>query len=215
MVVTDRRVFPEPVAGEPVAAAELAVWRDLITARPGLVQLREKDLTGGPLLARAAALGELCRSAQVRWVVNDRADVARLAGADGVHLPAAGMAAADARTVALCGPAGERPLVGRSVHGLDEALAAAQEGVDYVVFGPVFETPAKRAFGAPQGLDRLARVCAACPVPVIGIGGVSIATASAVMAHGAAGVGVVRAVLAATSPGAAVRALVATLRESQ
>jgi thiamine-phosphate pyrophosphorylase len=137
--------------------------------------------------------------------VNDRADVARAAGADGVHLPEDGLPVGDAR--ALVGP---DALVGRSVHG--PAAIASSAGADFVVFGPVFETASKRRFGPPQGLARLEEACAASSVPVLAIGGVTPERIADVLACGAAGVAVQGAILRAADPkslvGALFRALV-------
>ncbi len=178
-----------------------AEWRALeaaIDAGVGAIQLREKDLDGGPLLARAERLLARCRRAGVRLLVNDRVDVALAAGADGVHLPGDGLPVHEARELL-----GERALVGRSVHRVDELGAAA--GADFVVFGPVFETPSKRSFGPPQGIARLAELCRASELPVIAVGGITPARIAAVRAAGAAGVAVIGAILEAPDPGAVVR----------
>jgi thiamine-phosphate diphosphorylase len=181
----------------------VAVVRDALAAGLPAVQLRDKDLPGRPLLALAEALRRATTETGALLLVNGRVDVALAAGADGVHLGGGAMPAATAR--ALLPPAA---LVGVSIHAPGEA---ADAGADYLVFGPVWTTPSKAAFGPPQGEAALARAAAAAPVPVLAIGGVDAGRVAAVRAAGAAGVAVVRAVLGASDPGRAVRALLAAL----
>ena len=185
MIVTDRRLAP---GGDVVAQVAAA----LAGAPPGstLVQLREKDLGGRALVALARALVAL--GAPV--LVNDRADVALAAAAAGVHLPEEGMDVASAR--ALLGPGA---LVGRSVHTVEDA---ARCDADVVVLGPVWETPGKRACG----IDALR--AAAALRPVWAIGGIDATRAAEARAAGAAGVAVIRAIMTASDPAAAARALV-------
>ena len=191
-----------------VAAGDVARRRDTIAAALAggvdAVQLRDRDADGGAQLAAAATLRALTAAHGAALVVNDRADVAVSAGADGLHLPAAGLTIAQARRLV-----GDRMLVGRSTHAADEARAAAADGADYVVLGPIFATPSKRAFGAPLGLDviRAARSTA----PLVAIGGIDVAEAAAVRRAGADAIAVVRAVLDAADPAAAARALLSAL----
>lgn len=199
-LITDRRRFPPPPSGEVFAPEEWRVLEEAIAAGVGAVQLREKDLNGGPLLRRAQALREATRHGSVELLVNDRADVAWAVRADGVHLPEQGLDPADARLVV-----GPDARIGRSVHGRD-ALAAVADA-DFVLFGPVFETASKRIYGPPQGLERLAEICAASAVPVLAVGGITVERVAQVVAHGAAGVAVVSTVLDASDPGARVREL--------
>lgn len=128
--ITDRSLFPE---GAFLSAVETAL-RSGVRA----VQLREKDLSAEDLLALARQVKELTRQYGAWLFVNDRADVARIAGADGVHLPESGLPVAEVRR--------EFPelLIGASTHSLERARQAQDEGADFIVFGPVFDTPAKR-----------------------------------------------------------------------
>ena len=206
-LVSDRASFTAPAAGELFAPAE---WECLVAAMDaglGALQLREKDLDGGPLLRRAETLVAAARKRGVKLLVNDRADVACAAGADGVHLPEAGLSVADARAIVGAGR-----LVGRSVHGRDAIAASA--GVDFLLFGPVFDTASKRRFGAPQGLARLEEACAASVVPVLAIGGITPERIADVLACGAAGVAVQGAVLRASDPKVVVADLVRALARS-
>jgi thiamine-phosphate pyrophosphorylase len=124
-LVTDRRMVSD-LAG--------AVRAALSGVPPGCaaVQLREKDLPGARLLELARKLLPICRAASAPLLVNDRADVARAAGADGVHLPARGLPVSQARD--LLGP---RALIGASCHAAGEVVAAHHAGADFALFGPV------------------------------------------------------------------------------
>lgn len=168
------------------------------------VQLREKDLSVRELYELACTLREVCHRNGALLLVNDHIDVAHAARADGVHLPVRSFTPAEARL--LLGP---EAIVGSSCHTLDEAQRAAGLGADFLVFGPVFPTPSKAAFGPPVGLEELARVCATVSCPVLAIGGVGTEQVSAIRAAGAAGIAVVRAILSAPDPSSAARALVA------
>ena len=170
------------------------------------VHLREKDLGGRDLLALARALVAACEAAGQLLLVNDRLDVALAARAHGVHLPAAGVPPDEARR--LLGPS---RLVGVSCHGEGDVRRARAAGADYATFGPVFDTPSKRAYGAPVGLPAL-RAAASLGLPLVALGGVDVANAAEAMAAGAHGVGVIRAWMAAPEPGRAVAALLAATR---
>jgi len=195
LVVTDRRIAPD-LPG--------VIARALAGTEPGrvAVMLREKDLGGRELLALARALREVTREAGARLLVNDRVDVMLAADADGVHLPEAGIDAADARRLA-----GEHAIVGVSTHGADAVRAAEAAGADYVTFGPVFDTPEKRRYGPPVGIEGLAALGAR--IPVFALGGVDPERTPALVRAGAAGVACIRAVLAADDPAGAVRAFLA------
>jgi thiamine-phosphate pyrophosphorylase len=195
-LVTDRRLAPDLAGAARAALAGLP-------PRSVAVHLREKDLAGAALLALARALAAACHGAGQLLLVNDRADVALAAGADGVHLPSAGLPPAEARR--LLGPA---RLVGVSCHGEDEVRRARDGGADYATFGPVFDTPSKRAYGPPVGLAALGRA-AALGLPLVALGGVDPSNAREAVAAGASGVAAIRAWLAGANAGAAVRALLA------
>lgn len=167
-----------------------------------VVHVRAKDLDGGALLALARSVGGICRAAGQLFVVNDRLDVALASGADGVHLPVAAVAPADARR--LLGAA----LVGVSCHSADEVRRARDGGADYATFGPVFDTPSKRAYGPPVGVAALAGA-ASLGLPLVGLGGVGVENAAAVMAAGAHGIAAIRAWLDTPDPGPAAAALLA------
>ena len=169
------------------------------------VQLREKDLAVRDLLTLALDLRAATRRHGARLLVNDRADVALAAEADGVQRTHDSLPVAAMRSV------GPRLLIGASVHSLDEGRAAEAAGADFLVFGPIYDTPAKRPYGPPQGLEALRRVTAAVTRPVLAIGGITPARVREVLAAGAAGVGVISAILAAKRPDDATRAFLDAL----
>jgi thiamine-phosphate pyrophosphorylase len=171
-----------------------------------LVQLREKDLEGGALFALARSLAAECRRAGARLLVNDRIDVALAGGADGVVLPADSFPTDVARRLL-----GSTRLIARSTHAAVEVERALQEGCDFVLFGPVYETPLKAAFGPPQGIEAL-RTASRFPIPVYAVGGVTAENAPAALRAGAHGVAVIREVMAAEDPTAAVARLLAVSR---
>lgn len=195
-LITDRRLAPD-LAGRARAA--------LAGLPPGIaaIHLREKDLGGRALLALALSLGAVCRAAGQRLLVNDRLDVALAARADGVHLPSAGIPATDARR--LLGPAA---LLGVSCHSAADVARAAAAGASYATLSPLHDTPSKRAYGPPLGLDAL-RAAAPLGLPLVALGGIDAPRAREARAAGAAGVAAIRAWLLGDDPAAAVRALIA------
>ncbi len=190
----------DPSAGGGLVAHTASALRGL---PPGAVavQLRAREATGRDLLAAARALREVVAEAGQLLLVNDRIDVALAAGADGVHLPSAGVPPADAR-----GLLGTGRLVAVSCHSAADVERARDGGADFATFGPVFDTPSKRRYGAPVGLERLEEA-SGLGLPLVGLGGVDVSNASDVVAAGAYGVAAIRAWLDAGDPGAVVRKL--------
>lgn len=186
MLVSDRRAHPS------LALPDLA--RAAAAAGVDALQVREKDLHGRALLALVREVVAAGAGSALRVIVNGRPDVARLAGAAGVHLPARGLPAGDVRA------AFPGLTVGVSCHGLDEARRAEQDGAHYVVLGPVFATGAK---DRPLGLDALGEAVRALSLPVVAIGGIDAARAGAVWERGPAAIAAIRAFLAAPLPEAA------------
>jgi len=166
------------------------------------VQLRMKEEPARVVLDVARAIGPLCRAAGVAFIVDDRLDVAMLAGADGVHVGQDDLPPTDAR--ALMGP---RALIGVSAATVEEALAAERAGADYLGVGAVYGTATKSDAGAPVGLARVTEIRRAVRVPLVGIGGITVENAAAVMQAGANGVAVITAVTLAADMADAVRRL--------
>ena len=161
----------------------LALIGRALRAGVDLVQIREKDLTAGELFELTRAVMGLALGTRAKILVNTRADVALAAGADGVHLPAGSLSPAEIRTIS---PPGF--VVGVSCHHRAEVLRAASESADFVVFGPVFETPSKLSHGPPQGIEGLREACGAGRIPVLALGGVGLRNAAECLAAGAAGI---------------------------
>lgn len=159
-----------------------------VAAAVPLVQIREKSLSARvlyELIARAAAIAS---SSTTRLLVNDRFDIARAAGADGVHLTSRSLPTSEIRRIS-----DEDFLIGVSTHSLQTALDARADGADFVVFGPVFETPAKQVFGEPQGLEKLREVTNALDgFPVLAIGGINLDNAVDCFRAGASGIAAIR-----------------------
>jgi len=133
------------------------------------------------LVARTA---EITHGSRTRLLVNDRSDIARAAGADGVHLTTQSLPAEVVRNIF-----GAEFVIGVSTHSLDEAHAARASGADFVVFGPVFETESKRAYGEPQGLNKLAEVARELgEFPVVAIGGITLDNVAECLQRGARGI---------------------------
>jgi thiamine-phosphate pyrophosphorylase len=176
---------PEQARGRShVAIAEAAV-RGGATA----IQLRMKDTPAGTMLDTAREIASRCREAGVTFIVNDRVDVALASGADGVHVGQDDLPAGDAR--ALLGSA---PFLGVSAATVDEACDAARDGADYLGVGAVYATTTKADAGAAVGPARIAEIAASCDLPIVGIGGITLENAAAVIRAGAAGVAVITAV---------------------
>jgi thiamine-phosphate pyrophosphorylase len=164
------------------------------------VQVREKDLGAADLATLCRRLRELTRDHGARLIVNDRVDVALAVGADAVQRTHASLPVDHIRKIA-----GTRLAIGASVHSLEDAVDAEVRGAAFLVFGPVYDTPSKRRWGAPQGLERLSKVVAAVRIPVIAIGGLTPERVAAVRASGAAGVAAIAAILDTDSPGDATK----------
>ena len=153
-----------------------------------LIQLREKNLTARTLYDLALRSAEITRASATRLLVNDRADIARSAGCDGVHLTARSLDASVVRRTF-----GPDFLIGVSTHSIEEARRASTEGADFAVFGPIFDTPSKRDYGPPLGLDKLesaARMVS--PFPLIAIGGITREKIPQALIKGASGVAAIR-----------------------
>lgn len=199
MLVTDRTLAP---AGRLAALVEQAVAGGV-----DAVQLREKDLADGALKALGRDLRAVTRG-RALLLVNGSIDVARACAADGVHLAEGVDLTPRPPSQRGKGGGGLGPfLIGRSVHDLPAARRAEREGADYLVLGTIF--PSRSHPGGPTGgLELVREVGQSVDLPVIGIGGITIDNAAAVIRAGASGVAVISAILAAPDPTAAAAALV-------
>jgi thiamine-phosphate pyrophosphorylase len=205
-------LLPRLTAILDVDAALRAEWRVADLARAfvaggaKLLQLRAKHASGRELLDIANAVVAIAGASGARVVVNDRADIARLAGAAGVHVGQEDLTPDAARRIV-----GADAIVGLSTHTPEQLEAAFGAPIDYVAVGPVFETATKSTGYAPIGLERVrtaAEACAARGLPLVAIGGVTLDSAAAVIRAGAASVAVIGDLLAGGDPEARVRAFV-------
>ncbi|OGL46558.1 MAG: thiamine-phosphate diphosphorylase, partial [Candidatus Schekmanbacteria bacterium RBG_13_48_7] len=183
-LVTDRLHSPGDFSGK---------LNEAIIAGVDAVQLREKDLSGGSYLQLAQAVKQMTDSQNIPLLINERVDVAIAASCRGVHLGGNSFPLGVVRNFL-----GSQYLIGKSTHQLEEALSAASDGADYITFGPVYETPSKRKYGAPQGIEKLRVICQKSPIPVFAIGGITESRVKPVMDSGAHGIAVISAVFQAS-----------------
>jgi len=166
---------------------DLKAVADALAAGVRLVQLREKHLPDRHLLVVARRLRALTDRFDAHLLINGRPDIARLADADGVHLPQGGLPVSVVR-----GQLGRASLIGVSCHSAAEVAAAAATGADFAVFGPVYATPSKAAYGPPPGLPALREVLATTPLPLFALGGIDESRLAEVAATGVHGVAAIR-----------------------
>lgn len=178
------------------------VVREALKGGTPAIQLRAKSMTARETTELSRVLLRETRGAGALLFINDRIDVALAAGADGAHIGDDDIPLLAARAIT---PSGF--LLGRSADSPEEAHTAASEGADYLGTGPVYTTQSKEDAGPAIGVAGLAAVAAATPIPVVGIGGITRDTAEDVAACGAAGIAVIRAVMAAHDPAEEVRYL--------
>ena len=155
-----------------------------VAAGVNLIQLREKRLSARVLFELTEQAAGIARDTSTRLLVNDRADIAAGAGADGVHLTTWSLEPGIVRQTF-----GAEFLIGASTHSLAESAAAREGGADFVVFGPIFPTPSKEKYGRPLGVSKLAEAATELkPFPVIAIGGISTTNAVESLRAGAVGI---------------------------
>lgn len=159
--------------------------RIAVEAEVSIIQIREKNLPASLLCELTVEAAAVTRGSATRLLVNDRADIALAAKADGVHLSAHSL---PVNVIRRCFP--HAFLIGVSTHTLDAAVNASANGADFVVFGPVFETPGK---GEPQGIGKLSEVCEKLnPFPVLALGGIDETNVLSVLKAGASGFAAIR-----------------------
>ncbi|MGH7874752.1 MAG: thiamine phosphate synthase [Candidatus Binatia bacterium] len=170
------------------------------------LQLREKDLSGKELFALAEKAKRLCDRYSAQLFINDRIDVALAIDAAGVQLGKYSIPTDVARI--LLGP---QRTIGVSTHSAEEAQKAEQNGADFILFGPVFFTPSKARYGAPQGLAALQKTLAKTSLPVYAIGGIKVENVARVRQTPIQGIALISAVLSAADPKKEVKNLLALL----
>jgi thiamine-phosphate pyrophosphorylase len=194
LLVTDRH----RTNGRPLVPL---LQRVLAVAAPA-IQLRERDLSAKELVTLAREVQAMTASHRAQFLINDRIDVALALAGVGVHLRSNSLPVPVARQLLGAGR-----LLGVSVHGVEEAMQAESQGADYIVLGPIYETPSKQMFGPPLGIHTLEKVCSLVRIPIIGIGGVTAARAREMRRAGAFGAAVITAILGADDIESATREL--------
>ncbi len=180
-----------------------------VSGGASLLQLRAKKAPSGWLLGIATTIVALAHRANATVIVNDRADIARLSGADGVHVGQEDLAPAAVRQIV-----GAEAIVGLSTHAAEQLEAAVHEPVTYVAIGPVFGTDTKMTGYGSLGLEAVRRAAARAGewgVPLVAIGGVTLETAPEVIRAGASTVAIISDLVATGDPAARVRAYLARL----
>jgi len=192
LVVTDRH----QTNGRPL----VPLLQRALTAGGPTIQIRERDLSARELVALAREVQAVTVSRRSQLLINDRIDVALALEGVGVHLRSNSLPLTVARLLL-----GAERLLGISVHAIEEAVQAESQGADYIILGPIYETPSKQLFGSPLGIHALEKACRLVRIPVIGIGGVTAARVHEMREAGAFGVAVIRAVLGAADVESATR----------
>jgi thiamine-phosphate pyrophosphorylase len=186
--ITSGATTAKTTPDDPEFSSILVLTEAAVAAGITLVQLREKSLSARVFYELATRAAAIARGSTTRLLVNDRFDIARAAGAHGVQLTTQSVPARVVRRIC-----GEDFLIGVSTHSLETVQAARDDGADFAVFGPVFETESKRAFGPPQGLEKLREVTSALKgFPVVAIGGVNLENVGECFNAGASGVAAIR-----------------------
>ena len=163
----------------------LEIIRAAVESSVSLIQIREKQLSARLVFELTTNAAQITSNSKTKLLLNDRADIALAAGANGVHLTANSLPAGIIREAFR-----KDFIVGVSVHSLEKAKTAKLDGADFVTFAPVFSTPNK---GAPKGLEELRRVCGSlAPFPVIALGGLNETNYQSVLDGGASGFAAIR-----------------------
>jgi thiamine-phosphate pyrophosphorylase len=194
LVVTDRH----QTNGRPL----VPLLQQVLTAAVPIVQLRERDLSARELLRLTREVQAVTASHRCQLLINDRIDIALALEGVGVHLRSNSLPVSVARQLL-----GAQRLLGISVHTVEEAIQGESQGADYIIFGPIYETPSKKMFGPPLGIHTLEKVCRLVRIPIFGIGGVTAVRAHEMRRAGAFGVAVITAILGAIDVDSATREL--------
>jgi len=190
-VILDAGMLREP-AGE--------TSKKLFDAGVRLLQYRDKRVSARELFANARTIAETARTSKCAFLVNDRPDVAYLAGADGVHVGQEDLPVEQARHVV-----GDKRWVGVSTHNLEQFQQAAATSADYIAVGPIFPTGSKANPDPVVGVEFVRRVRALTTKPIVAIGGITLDRAAGVIAAGADSVAVISGILQAKDPAAQAR----------
>jgi thiamine-phosphate pyrophosphorylase len=199
-------VITDPQLGHGLSHLEIA--RQAIEGGAPMIQLRDKRAGPGQLLPQARQMARLCRDRGVRFIVNDRLDLALAADADGVHLGQDDLPPKAARA-----RLGAGKILGVSTHSLEQAVRAAEEGADYLGIGPIFHTATKSTGYEPVGCDAIRQLRSRIDLPLLAIGGITLINVGEVIRAGAAGVAVISAIIDDCDIARATQAFLAAIQE--
>lgn len=187
-LITSGETTPQTTPQSKDFSLLLRLVQAAVAAQIDLIQLREKNLPTKILFDLTTKGAEIVRASHTRLLVNDRADVALAAGASGVHLTSHSI-----NTSVIRRTFGAEFLIGVSTHSLEEVERARDDGADFVVYGPVFETASKLVYGEPAGIESLQQVTAKSgSFPVLALGGVALDNVADCFRAGASGVAAIR-----------------------
>jgi thiamine-phosphate pyrophosphorylase len=185
-LITDGALTPENFREK--SSATLKIIEKAVLGEISLIQIREKRLLAGQVFELVSKAARLTKNSNTRLLVNDRADIALAAAADGVHLPANSLPAQIIRR-----NFGADFIIGVSAHSAEEVGRARLAKADFATFGPVFATASKARYGAPQGVAKLRAVAATHPdFPVIALGGIDENNFAEALRAGAKGIAAIR-----------------------
>jgi len=190
--------------------SNIEVVKQMIVAGIRAIQYREKEKSDRKKYEECLKLRELTRVAGVIFIVNDRADLAVLVGADGLHLGQDDLPPEAARKIV-----GENMIIGLSTHSPAQAQAAVRLGVDYIGIGPIFATNTKKGVGAPVGLEYIEYVAKNIRLPFVALGGIKEHNIAEVYRRGARCIALVTEIVGARDIGAKVHAIRKAMKKTQ
>jgi thiamine-phosphate pyrophosphorylase len=188
----------------------LPLVQSLVNAGVRLMQLRDKRSPAGRIYEQARDLTDVLASRGARFIVNDRADIAAMVGAGGVHVGQDDLPVEDARR--LCGPAG---WVGVSTHNIEQLRAADRTSADYIAVGPIFPTGAKENPDPVVGVDFVRVARQITRKPLVAIGGITIDSAADVFRAGADSLAIIRDLIAVPDPASRAREYIAIAKRTR
>ncbi len=175
-----------------------------------MIQLRDKFAGPHQLLPQARQLAQLCRDRGVRFIVNDRLDLAQAVDADGVHLGQDDLPPRAARPLLGAGK-----ILGVSTHSLEQAVRAAEDGADYLGIGPIFATATKSTGYEPVGCGMIRQLRSRIDLPLLAIGGITPGNVGEVVRAGAAGAAVISAIIGSDDIAGATQAFLAAIQQAE
>jgi len=182
--------------------SHIEIARMAITGGADVIQFRDKSMPTEQLIETAKKINKICSKAGVLFIVNDRADVALLANADGVHLGIEDIPLKEARKLL-----GKNKIIGGTAHNIKEAKEAERNGADYIGFGHIYSTASKLKLTSPVGTEKLKYAVKTINIPIFAIGGISLSNIEEIIKTGVYGAAVIGSVVKSTDPSKTVKEL--------